>query len=72
MRVATTQAVATLFSVSYPNGLAINRGCSSSFSPIVCTFGAPGGGPVNAPIYQLDEVQAPSGGWYVNTVQIEG
>ena len=72
MRVATVQAVANLFSVAYPNGLAINRGCSSSFSPIVCTFGAPGGGPVNAPIYQLDEVQAPSGGWYVSTVQIEG
>ncbi len=71
-RVATAQAVATLFAVAYPNGLAINRGCSSSFSPIVCTYGAPGGGPVNAPIYQLDEVQAPSGLWYVNTVQIEG
>ncbi len=54
-----------------PTGWPINRGCSSSFSPIVCTYGAPAGGPVNAPIYQLDEVQAPSGGWYVNTVQIE-
>ncbi|MDR3650977.1 MAG: hypothetical protein P4L20_17960 [Acidimicrobiales bacterium] len=71
MRVATAPAVATLFGVAYPNGLAVNRGCSSSFSPIVCTYGAPAGGPVNAPIYQLDEVQAPSGGWYVNTVQIE-
>ncbi len=71
LRVATSQAVTTLFAVAYPNGLAINRGCSSSFSPIICTFGAPGGGPTNAPIYQLDELQT-TGGWYVNAVQIEG
>lgn len=70
LRVATSQAVATLFSVAYPDGLAINRGCSDDFSPIICTYGAPGGGPVNAPIYQLLEVQAP-GGWYVSSVEIQ-
>ncbi|HEY5024886.1 MAG TPA: hypothetical protein VII76_07910 [Acidimicrobiales bacterium] len=70
LRVATPQAVATLFAVRYPSGLAINRGCSSAFPPIICTFGAPGGGPVNAPIYQLYESQAP-GGWYVGSVQIQ-
>ena len=70
LRVATPQAVATLFAVKYPDGLAINRGCSSAFPPIICTFGAPGGGPVNAPIYQLLESQAP-GGWYVSSVEIQ-
>ena len=67
---ATPQAVATLFAVRYPSGLAINRGCTSAFPPIICTFGAPGGGPTNAPIYQLYESQAP-GGWYVGSVQIQ-
>ena len=70
LRVATPQAVATLFAVSYPSGLAVDRGCTSAFPPIICTFGAPGGGPVNAPIYQLYESQAP-GGWYVGSVQIQ-
>jgi hypothetical protein len=70
LRVATPQAVATLFAVPYPNGLANNRGCTSAFAPIICTFGAPGGGPVNAPIYQVYVTQAP-GGWYVSSVQIE-
>ncbi|HVA03746.1 MAG TPA: hypothetical protein VMU64_08340 [Acidimicrobiales bacterium] len=70
LRVATPQAVSTLFAVKYPSGLAINRGCTSAFPPIICTFGAPGGGPINAPIYQLYESQAP-GGWYVGSVQIQ-
>jgi hypothetical protein len=70
LRVATPQAVATLFAVKYPSGLAINRGCTDAFPPLICTYGAPGGGPVNAPIYQLYETQAP-GGWYVSSVQIQ-
>jgi len=70
LRVATPQAVATLFAVKYPSGLAINRGCTDAFPPIICTYGAPGGGPVDAPIYQLYETQAP-GGWYVSSVQIQ-
>jgi hypothetical protein len=70
LSVATAQAVNTLFAVKYPGGLAISRGCSSSFSPIVCTYGPPGGGPTNAPIYQIYSVQV-SGGWYVTSVQIE-
>jgi hypothetical protein len=70
LRVATPQAVATLFAVRYPSGLAIDRGCTSAFPPIICTFGAPGGGPTNAPIYQLYESQAP-GGWYVGSVQVQ-
>ncbi len=70
LRVATPQAVTTLFAVPYPSGLAVDRGCTSAFPPIICTFGAPGGGPTNAPIYQLYESQAP-GGWYVGSVQIQ-
>jgi hypothetical protein len=70
LRVATPQAVATLFAVKYPSGLAINRGCTDAFPPIICTYGAPGGGPVNAPIYQLLETQA-AGGWYVSSVEIQ-
>jgi len=70
LSVATAQAVNTLFAVKYPGGLAGSRGCSSSFSPIICTYGPPGGGPTNAPIFQLYSVQA-SGGWYVTSVQIE-
>jgi len=72
LRVATAQAVATLFAVPYPSGLAINRGCTSAFPPIICTYGAPGGGPVNAPIYQVSVSQAPGGLWYVSSVEIEG
>lgn len=70
LRVATPAAVSTLFAVAYPSGLAINRGCTDAFPPIICTYGAPGGGPTNAPIYQLYESQAP-GGWYVGSVQIQ-
>jgi hypothetical protein len=70
LRVATSQAVSTLFAVPYPSGLAINRGCTDAFPPIICTYGAPGGGPTNAPIYQLYETQAP-GGWYVSSVEIQ-
>jgi hypothetical protein len=70
LRVATSDAVSTLFAVHYPRGEAINRGCTSAFPPIVCTYGPPAGGPTNASIYQLYESQAP-GGWYVSSVRIE-
>jgi hypothetical protein len=70
LRVATPQAVATLFAVPYPPGLAINRGCTSAFPPLICTYGPPGGGPTNAAIYQLYATQTPAG-WYVSRVQIE-
>ncbi|MGD0380212.1 MAG: hypothetical protein ABSC30_09535 [Acidimicrobiales bacterium] len=70
LRVATPDAVSTLFASAYPSGLAVNRGCTDAFPPIICTYGAPGGGPTNAPIYQLYESQAP-GGWYVGSVKIQ-
>jgi len=70
LSVATSQAVATLFAVPYTSGLVIDRGCTSAFPPIVCTYGPPGGGPPNAPIYQLYVSQTPEG-WYVSSVQIE-
>jgi len=70
LTVATPDAVATLFAVPYRSGFAIDRGCTSAFLPLICTFGPPGGGPVNAAIYQLSVSQAP-GGWYVSSVRIE-
>jgi hypothetical protein len=70
LQVATPDAVNTLFAVPYPRGLAINRGCTSAFPPLVCTYGPPAGGPVNAAIYQLYATQAPAG-WYVSKVVIE-
>ena len=68
--VATPGAVATLFAAPYSSGLAVDRGCSTSFTPIVCTFGPPGGASPNDPIYQVLVSQAP-GGWYVSSVRIE-
>jgi hypothetical protein len=71
LSVATTTAVDTLFAVPFPPGLATDRGCSTS-NPVVCTYGPPGGGPPNDPIYSLKVEQEPSGGWYVASVQILG
>jgi len=68
--VAVPQAVSTLFAVPYPGSLAISRGCTSAFPPIICTYGPPGGGPTNAPIYQI-HITPVNGGWYVSSVQIE-
>jgi hypothetical protein len=70
LTVATQAAVNTLFAVPYANGLAEDRGCSTSFTPIVCTFGPPGGASPNDPIYQLYVSQA-LGGWYVSSVKLE-
>ena len=70
LTVATPAAVATLFSTPYSSGMAINRGCSTTFSPIVCTFGPPGGASPTDPIHQIMVTQV-EGGWYVSTVRVE-
>jgi hypothetical protein len=70
LTVATAQSVATLFSARYPPGAAISRGCSDAFPPLTCTFGPPGGGNPNDPIYQISVSQG-GGGWYVSNVLIE-
>ena len=70
LTVATPAAVGTLFSASYTSGLAIARGCSTSFLPIVCVFGPPGGASPTDPLYKLKVSQA-AGGWYVSSVDIE-
>ena len=70
LAVAAPAAATTLFSAAYASGQAISRGCSTSFSPIVCTFGPPGGASPTDPIYQIRVSQAP-GGWYVSSVKIE-
>ena len=71
LSVATPAAVATLFAVPYTNGLAIARGCSTDFSPIVCTYGPPGGASPSDAIYQV-LVSQTTGGWYVSSVRIQG
>ena len=70
LTVATPPAVSTLFAMPYSSGMAEDRGCSSSFMPIVCTFGPPGGASPTDPIYEISVSQAP-GGWYVSSVKTE-
>jgi hypothetical protein len=73
LRVATAQAVNTLFAVPYPGGdLAIDRGCSTGASPVTCTFGPPGGADPNDAIYSLSVTELPNGYWYVSSAQMEG
>jgi hypothetical protein len=66
--VATPSAVDQLFAAPYPGpDLAIPRGCSAAFPPIVCTYGPPGGASPNDSIYQLYVSNSPKG-WYVSSV----
>jgi hypothetical protein len=67
--VADSSAVAKLFAGRYTPGLVIDRGCSVAFSPIVCTYGPPGGAAPTDSIYEIDVVQT-LGGWYVSSVTI--
>ena len=68
--VATRSAVDQMFAATYPGaGLAIPRGCSAAFPPIVCTYGPPGGSSATASIYELYVSQSPKG-WYVSSVSI--
>jgi hypothetical protein len=67
--VATASAVTALFAGHYASGLVIDRGCSVAFSPIVCSYGPPGGAAPTDPIYEIDVVHAPTG-WYVTSVTI--
>jgi hypothetical protein len=70
LSVATPAAVTALFAEHYAAGLAVDRGCSTSFVPIVCTFGPPGGASPTDPIYQISVSQT-AGGWYVSSVKVE-
>ncbi len=72
LSVATTQAVATLFANTYVRDGATDRGCSTGSPPVTCTFGPPGGGSPNDPIYSLTVAQAPGGKWYISSVQVLG
>jgi hypothetical protein len=69
LTVATTSAVTALFAGHYTSGLAIDRGCSEAFSPIVCSYGPPGGAAPTDPIYEIDVVHGPTG-WYVTSVTV--
>ncbi len=66
---STPAAVTTLFAVPYPEGLAISRGCSTAFLPIVCTYGPPGGAPPTDPIYEIYLSQT-AAGWYVSSTKV--
>ena len=70
LTVATVKSVETLFAAHYSPGLAIDRGCSTAFPPLVCTYGPPGGAPPTDPIFEI-YVSTTSGGWYVSSVQID-
>ncbi len=70
LTVATPTAVAALFHMPYTAGMALDRGCSTSFTPIVCTFGPNGGASPTDPIYEI-KVSQVEGGWYVSSVNIE-
>lgn len=68
--IASPAAVASLFAAPYPGaGLAIDRGCGDT--PMVCTFGPPGGANPNDAIYELF-VNQTAKGWYVGSVTVEG
>jgi hypothetical protein len=69
LAVATGPSVSTLFTAHYSGGLAIDRGCSVAFSPIVCTYGPPGGANPADPIYEIYVSQA-AAGWYVSSVKV--
>lgn len=70
LTVGTPAAVGQLFAIPYPGaGLAISRGCSTAFIPIVCTYGPPGGAPPTDPIYEIDVSQS-GVGWYVSAVKV--
>jgi hypothetical protein len=64
--------VAALFAVPYPgSGLAISRGCSAGFPPIVCTYGPPGGAAPTDAVFEISVAQDPAG-WYVASVRTLG
>jgi hypothetical protein len=70
--VAAPTAVTTLFAAPYPGpGLAIPRGCTAAFPPIVCTYGPPGGASPSDAIYEIT-VSSSRGGWFVNSVRVLG
>src|SRR5271156_4635473 len=64
LTVATPSAVSSLFAIPYPgSGLAIDRGCATTFAPVTCTYGPPGGANPNDAIYSFT-LQSAANGWY--------
>jgi hypothetical protein len=70
LAVATPNSVATLFAARYVPGLAIARGCSTAFPPLVCTYGPPGGASPTDAIYEIRVSQAGTG-WFVSSVVVD-
>jgi hypothetical protein len=66
--VATASAVETLYAVPYHGQPVNDRGCTDSFSPLICTWGPYAGG--QGSIYQV-QVSPDGNLWYVSAVTIE-
>lgn len=66
--VAVRSAVAALYARPYANQPLNDRGCTTAFQPLICTWGPYGGG--SGSIYQIS-VSAVGSRWYVSAVTIE-
>lgn len=66
--VAVASAVATLYAKAYAHQPLNDRGCTSAFPPLICTWGPYAGG--SGSIYQVS-VSPARGRWYVSGVTIE-
>ena len=66
--VAVGSAVATLYATHYANQPLNDRGCTSAFPPLICTWGPYAGG--KGSIYQVS-VKPVGASWYVSAVMIE-
>jgi hypothetical protein len=66
--VAVGSAVATLYATHYADQPLNDRGCTSAFPPLICTWGPYAGG--KGSIYQVS-VKPIGANWYVSAVTIE-
>lgn len=69
LSVATPMAVSTLFAQPYRGQTVVNRDCTVTYMPYVCSFGPNGGG--SGSLYQIYLGKAGQS-WYVTSVVIEG
>jgi hypothetical protein len=65
--VATAKAVTALFASAYAGQTVIDRGCSVTFVPRVCSWGDYGGG--SGPLYEID-TRPIGANWYVSAASV--
>jgi hypothetical protein len=65
--VATAKAVRALFASAYAGQTVIDRGCSVTFVPRVCSWGDYGGG--SGPLYEID-IRPIGANWYVSGASV--